>query len=271
MNLLFIPGKEVKFSVFKKIKEGQARGSVKSGLGTVWIAPSMKSLSELRGWVSEIAHFSRVRDVYVLDIRGFSDEWFSVLLKSLELAASGDFWLLADSLGSVPLTIRSRCAVVQEGALDSEKEIEAAKELEVEVTAIVEAMGKDATVVSALLPVIATLSGDDGYTVETATKMAVMRPTFVDFLYMLDVSSLSSFATLQSFSDKLKGMPAVFLMVEWLKDEGSIFSEKEQKVCVFLRKPEFKRLLIHHLHPDAVVDFFIPFVVTYKFMGAVNR
>lgn len=257
MNLIFTSAdRAIDFRV--RVQE-KAAHEAKKKKGTLWYAEKY-TLDEFRSWIQHIISFSSPNDIYLIDVDGFSASFFSILLKSLEVQSLGDFWLFASSLNLFPATIKSRCFVMKLDCLSSEV-VDGGKEIEVEIECCLEVMGREVASVSSLIPTVVPLS--NLYSVEMATRMALMKPTFVDFLYMLDVGSLGSFSTLMSFADKLRGSAFYHLLSEWLLDETGIFSPKEKSVCSFLRDGKFVNLLFKM--PIGISDdFLLSFVISYK-------
>lgn len=216
-------------------------------------------LGEWRDKLKSYVEFSHPGDIFVVNVAGFGEEHFALLLKSLESLTVGEFWLYGRLLASYPLTVRSRCQVTldqEEGEVDMVglqlvlDEVKAMKKLD--------SASKDVPRAEFFVPYLYNLGH---YDTSMAVAMVLLKASFVDFLYMLDVSNLSSFSALMSFAERLKDENAVLnLYEEWLA-ENPIFSEKELRICPAIHDPKIKADLDNKL---VLGKFFVPYLICAK-------
>lgn len=196
----------------------------------------------------------------MVNTQGFGGEHFALLLKSLENPTVGEFWLYGRNRSDYPATVFSRC---QLNILTSDEETNQMRELEdvlakMKAGKYTDSAAHEVPSADSLMPYLKYLGH---YDMSMGVAMVLMKSTFVDFLYMLDVANLTSFSTLMTFAEKLNDETVVFnLYEEWLA-ENKIFSEKALKVCSILRDPKIRAELATK---TTLGKFFVPFLICYK-------
>jgi len=218
---------------------------------------NFSSISELRSVVSSFTSISRVDEVFLCDVGGFTERerMFSVFLKALETeSCKGGFWFFGAEFSDYPFNIRSRCNILSlsSNVLKQEFKDSLEKTLKME-------KGEKFFVSDTIIDLYLKY-----FEPSLAIKLIRAKDGFVSFLLGLHSFTKGAF-NVQYLRWESLGSSHVVLFREWLM-RGEIFSNWELDLCPFLRSSSCLKSLEYFLsNPDeSIAQQVFPFVCAYK-------
>ena len=181
---------------------------------------TLVGVGTVRRFVREFETFSKKDDIFILDVKAFNDDMFAPFLKVLEESSGGSIWFFGIDLSMYPLTIKSRCAV--------ETYLSASVE---QVRKFLMGRGEQHD--------LSDMLHLTHYGMENAHEMVKRKEEIIDFFITLD-----STRTLEAVQHDIMRFDRHHfnLLLEWMHS-NDIFTERELKLCEFLRSKRFRTRL----------------------------